>query len=158
MKLSDLFSQECFVSELRCASRDEVIKELVALLLKSGRLKVQDSESIIQALVEREGNGSTGFGKGVAVPHCQHPAIEKTLLAVGRSSVGLEFGSLDHAPVYSVFLLLSPANDHDRHLQAMELIFRNLQNAGFRKSLRQANTSEAVGELFEKADQTAQAQ
>ncbi len=148
MKLSEIFSQDAFIPQLRSDTRDGVIKELLEVLLAADQLSSQDCPQILQALIKREADGSTGFGKGVAVPHCQHPDVKKTALAIGCSSKGLDFDALDKAPVFSVLLLISPANDHDRHLQAMELIFGNLQRSGFRKTLRQANTPNAVRELI----------
>ena len=144
MKLSDLFSPDAIVSELRAQTRDCVLQELVEILVAAGRLENQDYPSVLEALIQRETQGSTGFGKGVAVPHCQHPAVKKIVVAVGRSLEGVDFEALDKAPVYSVLLLLSPPNDRDIHLQAMEVIFRHLQQAGFRKLLRQADMAEKL--------------
>ncbi len=148
MKLSEILSQKTLVPQLRCETRDGAVQEQLEVLADAGGLSPQDCQPVLEALIEREAKGSTGFGKGVAVPHCQHQAVKKTAVAIGRSIAGLDFDSLDKAPVYCVLLLLSPANDHDRHLQAMELIFRHLQRASFRKALREANTAEAILELI----------
>src|SRR5438132_674788 len=75
-------------------------------------------EEVAAALVKREKNGSTGFGKGVAVPHVKHPKVKKMAAAVGRSVGGIDFSALDNQPVYSVVLLLSPENQPQQHLQA----------------------------------------
>ena len=152
MKLSEIICHDALIAELRSNRRNEVFQELLDVLVRTGRLNSGDSESVLQALIEREANGSTGFGKGVAVPHCQHLAVTMPMVAIGHSTAGLDFDALDQAPVYSVLLLLSPANDKDRHLQAMELIFRHLQHAGFRKSLRQAGSPEALNELINTTD------
>ena len=148
MKLSTIFSQDAFIAQLQADTRDGAIQELLECLGTTAEFSCQDHKQILQALIERETHGSTGFGKGVAVPHCQHQAVKKTFLAIGCSSTGLDFNALDNAPVYSVLLLLSPANDHDQHLQAMELIFSNLQRPSFRKALRQANNADDVLELI----------
>ena len=149
MKLTEIFSQDIFIPQLRADTRDGAIQELLEVLVAADeQLNSQDYQQILQALIKRETDGSTGFGKGVAVPHCQHLAVKKSSLAIGRSAKGLDFNASDKAPVYSVLLLLSPADNHDRHLQAMELIFSNLQRPSFRKALRQANTANAVLELI----------
>ncbi len=147
MKLSEIIICDALVPELRSDIRNEVFRELLDVLVGTGQLDAGDSESVLHALIEREANGSTGFGKGVAVPHCQHLAIKMPMVAIGHSTAGLDFDALDQAPVYSVLLLLSPANEQDHHLQAMELIFRHLQNASFRKALRQVESAEALAEL-----------
>ena len=144
MKLSELLSQDTVVPELRSSTRQDVLTELLDVLVRASRIRPEDQAPILKALIEREAQGSTGFGKGVAVPHCQHPAVKEMVIAVGCSAKGVEFNALDKAPVHSILLLLSPPDDHDRHLQAMELIFRPLQSATFRKWLRQANTAKQI--------------
>ena len=144
MKLSELLSQDMVVPELRSSTREGVLAELLDVLVGAGRIRAEDVQPILKALLVREAQGSTGFGKGVAVPHCQHSAVSKMVMAIGCSTKGVDFKALDKAPVYSIILLLSPPNDQDRHLQAMELIFRPLQRATFRKWLRQANTAKAI--------------
>lgn len=154
MKLSEIISPEALIPELRSDNRNEVFGELLSVLVGAGLVESGDYESILEALIERESNGSTGFGKGVAVPHCQHVAVKNPVVAIGHSTSGLDFAALDHAPVYSVVLLLSPADEQDSHLQAMELIFRHLQQSGFRKALRQAGTSAGLRELIITSEST----
>ena len=149
MKLSEILTPDALIPQLRADTRDGAIQELLEVLVRAAAgLSPQDSQAILHALLEREANGSTGFGKGVAVPHCQHLAVKKTAMAIGRATTGLDFDALDKAPVYSVLLLLSPANDQDRHLQAMELIFRHLQRPSFRDALREAASPEDLRELI----------
>ena len=95
---------------------------------------------------------STGFGRGVAVPHVKHPGVTKMTAAVGRSSKGVDFSALDRQPVYSVVLLLSPGSSPEDHLKAMEVIFKSLGNETFRRFLRQATTQEDIIELLHEAD------
>ena len=154
MKLSDFIVKDAIVPELEATDRDAVIRELVSALAAAKAVTATDVDAIVKAIIDREKHGSTGFGKGVAVPHVKHPAIKKRVGAIGRSAVGVDFAALDQAPVYSVFLLLSPQNNPDGHLQAMENIFRNLQQDTFRRFLRQSDTKQKIVELIEEADQT----
>ena len=110
-------------------------------------------DEVVEALVKREKNGSTGFGKGVAVPHVKHPRIKKMAATIGRSVAGVDFAALDHQPVYSVVLLLSPENQPQQHLQAMNIVFTSLQKDTFRRFLRQSSTCEAIADLLDEADQ-----
>jgi mannitol/fructose-specific phosphotransferase system IIA component (Ntr-type) len=71
---------------------------------------------------------------------------------VGRSSRGLDFAALDHQSVYTIVLLLSPEDQPQQHLAAMNVIFTNLQKDTFRRFLRQAGTKESINELLEEAD------
>jgi len=152
MKLRDFILSDAVVPELAAKDRDGVIQELVAALAKAGAIEEADVPEVVAALIKREQNGSTGFGKGVAVPHAKHPRIQKMAGAVGRSVGGVDFASLDHQPVYSVFLLLSPENQPQQHLAAMNIVFSNLQKDMFRRFLRQSDTREKIVDLLEEAD------
>lgn len=152
MKLAEIIEKTSIVPELTATDRNGVIRELVASLAEHGQLDDGDIETIARAAINRENQGSTGFGKGVAVPHVKHQCIKKMTATIGRSSQGVDFASLDRAPVYSVFLLLSPAENPEEHLAAMEKIFRYLQRENFRRFLRQAETREAIVDLIEEAD------
>jgi len=153
MKIDDFVCFDAIIPELKSDYRDGVIAELVTSLDKAGRLGRGNREDIIKAVIKREKEASTGIGKGVAVPHVKHHAVKDVVAAVGQSSVGIDFVALDKQPVYSVILLISPPDNPDRHLQAMESIFRHLQKEKFRKFLRQAQNAEQIEDLLREADE-----
>src|SRR5579859_4917938 len=153
MKLREFIVTEAIVPELGATDRDGAVRELVAALAAAGAVPEEAVDEIVGAVIKREQNGSTGFGKGVAVPHVKHPKVKSMAGAVGRSAGGIDFAALDHQPVYSVFLLLSPENEPQQHLQAMNIVFSNLQKDMFRRFLRQAETREGILELLDEADQ-----
>lgn len=140
--------------ELTSTDRKGVIRELIQSLTDHGQIPPEHSEAVAKAAIARESQGSTGFGKGVAVPHVKHACLPKMIATIGRSSHGVDFAALDRAPVYTVFMLLSPADRPEDHLAAMERIFRYLQRESFRRFLRQADTQEAVLELLREADES----
>ena len=152
MKLMDFIVADAIVAELAATDRDGVLRELVTSLATAGALPAEAVDDVVAALIKREQNGSTGFGKGVAVPHVKHAKVKKMAGTIGRSGPGVDFAALDHQPVYSVFLLLSPENQPQQHLQAMNIVFSNLQKDMFRRFLRQAATREAIAELLDEAD------
>lgn len=154
MKFADFVCSGAIILELKAADRDGVIAELLSALDKAGRLGQGNCREIINAVVERENEASTGMGKGIAVPHVKHKAVKEVATAIGRSSTGIDFSSLDKQPVYSVILLVSPVDDPDRHLQAMEKIFKHLQQDRFRKFLRQSQTVEEIKDLLQEADES----
>ena len=153
MKLKEFIVSEAIVPNLKAADRDAAIRELVESLSRAGALPADAVEDIVSALVKREQNGSTGFGKGVAVPHVKHAKIKQMVGTIGRSEAGIDFAALDHQPVYSIVLLLSPENAPQQHLQAMNIVFSNLQKDTFRRFLRQSTTHQAIVDLLEEADQ-----
>jgi len=156
MKLSEFMVGEAIIPELEAHDRDGVIRELVESLAAAGSISPDDVEEITQKTIEREQQGSTGIGKGIAVPHVKHSSVKEIVGTVGRSSEGVDFRSLDKEPVYSVLLLLSPPNKPDQHLEAMEGLFAHLQKDMFRKFLRQSDSKEAIIDLLNEADDPAQ--
>ena len=153
MKLSEFIVPEAIVPALQAKERDGALRELVAALADAGALPQDAIDEVLGAIVKREQNGSTGFGKGVAVPHVKHAKVKKMAGTIGRSEAGIDFAALDHQPVYTVVLLLSPENQPQQHLQAMNIIFTNLQADTFRRFLRQSETRQQIVELLDEADQ-----
>ena len=153
MNFADFVCFEASVPKLKASERNAVITELVDALQKAGRIKKGDKEKITRAIIRRENEASTGLGKGVAIPHVKHAAVKKPVAAVGLNAQGIDFRALDKQPVYSVILLISPADDPQSHLKAMECIFGHLQNEKFRSFLRQSDTSEKIEDLLREADQ-----
>ncbi len=152
MKLSELICTPAIIPELEGTDRNAVIRELAKSLANHGAVAEEHVETIARAAIARENQGSTGFGKGVAVPHVKHECIKNMTATIGRSSHGVDFAALDRAPVYTVVMLLSPASAPEEHLAAMERIFRYLQRENFRRFLRQAETQEAILDLVIEAD------
>jgi PTS system nitrogen regulatory IIA component len=152
IKLTSIVSAGAVVVPLASGDRDAAITELVDVLVKDGVVPSASRDEVIGKVLARERIGSTGFGKGVAVPHVKHKAVARLAAAVGLSTRGIDFNSLDRQPVYTVFLLLSPEDRPEDHLQAMEVIFRNLGKETFRRFLRQARSAADVLALLEEAD------
>jgi len=156
MKLLDLIDRKSIIPELEASDRNGVIRELVEVLAKAKLLEESAVEGIVRSIVTRERTrGTTGFGKGVAVPHVKVEGLPRIVASVGRSSRGIDFGSLDGQPVYSVFLIVSPAEQPEEHLRAMDLIFRHLQQEQFRKFLRQSDAVDKIYDLLNEADEKA---
>ena len=154
MKFADFICFDAIVSELAGKDRNSVIAELVEALVKAGKLPKNKCQEITKAVVKRENEASTGMGKGVAIPHVKHKSVKEVVGTVGQSSSGIDFSSLDKQPVYSVILLISSTEDPDKHLQAMEGVFRHLQQEKFRKFLRQCQSAEQIEELLKECDET----
>jgi len=156
MGFADFVCFEALIPELQAQDRNGAIAELVTALDKARRIGKGNCEAIIKAMIKREKEASTGMGKGIAVPHIKHSAVKDVVAAVGNSSTGIDFSSLDKQPVYSVILLISPMDNPDRHLQTMEHVFKLLQQEKFRKFLRQSQTAEQIEGLLREADENPQ--
>ena len=152
MKFADFVCQGAIRAELAADDKESVIRELVAALVEAGKVSETDKEDIVKAIIKREELGSTGIGRGVAVPHTKHPSVEKLVGTVGISHDGVDFDSLDGEKVQLLFLLISPPDRPGDHLRALENISRQLRDDMFCKFLKQAKTCEDICQLLEEAD------
>ncbi len=152
MKLMDIVVKDAIIPELKPANRDGVITEMVEALVSAGCVAEEQREEVTKAIIRRENKGSTGFGHGVAVPHVKHADIKTMHIAIGNSAEGIDFKALDREPVYSVVLLLSPEDQPENHLDAMEAIFSSLSQDTFRRFLRQASNADDVITLLSETD------
>ena len=153
MKFMDIAVAEALVSNLQATNKNDAVEELANALVEAGAIDASDKDGVVQAVLTREAQATTGIGKGVALPHAKVKSIKRPLCAIGCSKDGIDFAALDAKPVYSVILLLSNPDNPDEHLQAMETIFKHVQRDVFRKFLRQSDTREAMVDLIREADE-----
>ena len=102
-------------------------------LLDAGKIPPGELDSLIKAIIKREELGSTGIGRGVAVPHTKHPSVDRLVGTVAVSREGVDFESLDGEKVQLFFLLISPPDRPGDHLRALENISRQLRDDMFCK-------------------------
>jgi PTS system nitrogen regulatory IIA component len=152
MKFSDFVSLPSIKADLEADDKPGVIRELVESLAAAGAIPAADVAGIVAANMKREELGSTGIGRGVAVPHTKHAGVEKLVGTVGISVEGVDFNSLDGDKVHLLFLLVSPPDRPGDHLRALENISRQLRDETFCRFLKQARTTDDVKHLLEEAD------
>ena len=152
MKFSDFVQTEAIKASVTATDKPDVIRELVEGLAASGAINAADQEGIIAAILKREELGSTGIGRGVAVPHTKHPSATKLVGTVGVSHEGVDFNSLDGDKVHLFFLLVSPPDRPADHLRALENISRQLRDDTFCRFLKQAQTVQDIRQLLDEAD------
>lgn len=152
MKFADFVNVDAIRANLANDDKESVLRELVASLVKAGAIKEDEQDSIVKAIMKREELGSTGIGRGVAVPHTKHPSVDRLIGTVGVSADGVDFNSLDGEKVQLLFLLISPPDRPGDHLRALENISRQLRDDTFCRFLKQSKTSEDIQQLLEEAD------
>jgi mannitol/fructose-specific phosphotransferase system IIA component (Ntr-type) len=104
MKLRDLFAVESVKLALESETKDQVLEELVSLL----GLDEKSEAILVKTIKRRETLGSTGVGKGIAIPHCRSLLVSSLRLAYGRKPAGMAFDSIDGDPVQHFFLIVAP--------------------------------------------------
>jgi mannitol/fructose-specific phosphotransferase system IIA component (Ntr-type) len=104
MQLKDYFDPDAVSLSIRGSSKDEILAELVGLL----RMDERSSGTLLRVLQRRENLGSTGVGRGIAIPHCRSLVVNRLRLAYGRLPAGAEFQAIDSRPVFNFFLIVAP--------------------------------------------------
>lgn len=152
MKFADFVSPEAIRADLKSDEKEGVIREMAEALLEAGKISAGELESIVRAIMKREELGSTGIGRGVAVPHTKHPSVDQLIGTVAVSTQGVDFDSLDGERVQLLFLLISPPDRPGDHLRALENISRQLRNDSFCRFLKQSKSAEDIWQLLSEAD------
>ena len=104
MELREFFSEDAIKLDLEGTTKDEILKELIELL----GLDDKSEGMLFKMLKRRENLGSTGIGRGIAIPHCRSLVVSKLRVAFGRKPSGLDFKAIDEKPVYFFFLIVAP--------------------------------------------------
>lgn len=151
MKLLDFLQRGRIVPRLEARDKHDVLAELSEVLVSTG--VVSNGRDAVHVLLEREKLGSTGIGEGIAIPHGKLRELKDVVAVFGRSPEGVDFDSMDGAPVQLFFLLMAPENSASTHLKALARISRLLKDRGFREELLQAGTQEALFEIISREDE-----
>ncbi|MDR2641442.1 MAG: PTS sugar transporter subunit IIA [Planctomycetaceae bacterium] len=152
MKFADFILPDAVSAEVVASNKQGVIREMVRSLVNAGGIKESDYEAIVKAIVKREELGSTGIGRGIAVPHTKHESINRLVGCIAISADGIDFESLDCEKVQLFFLLVSPHDRPGEHLRTLEHITRQLKDDTFCRFLKQAKSKEDVLQLLDEAD------
>jgi mannitol/fructose-specific phosphotransferase system IIA component (Ntr-type) len=155
MRMSDFVVRDAILPDLKATTKEAVIREMVGSLQASGQFRSGDPEDTIRAILKRELLGSTGIGRGVAIPHTKHNSVERLVGTVALAKTGVAFDSLDGEPVHVFVLLVSPQDRPGDHLRALENVSRCLRDDGLIRRLRSATSKEEVWKLLEDMDHEA---
>lgn len=146
MEIADLISIERIACGEESASKKRALEKL-SELISSGEADLSQNE-VFESLIAREKLGSTGLGRGVAIPHGRLKQSEKTLAAFVQLSEGVDFDAPDGEPVDLLCALLVPPESTDEHLQILSQLTEMFRNPEFRESLRKSHTAEELLQLF----------
>jgi PTS system nitrogen regulatory IIA component len=152
MKITTFLQREFIIEELQAETKEEVLAELAALL--TGADKTGERDEMVNVLMARERLGSTGIGDGIAIPHGKMRSLDNLIIAIGRSSKGIDFNAMDGKPVHLFFLLMAPENSAGQHLKVLARISRLLKDSVLRRMLMEARSAAELFQLLmEKDDQ-----
>lgn len=148
MNLASLLTVEQIVSEMQAAERWPAIVELVDHLETKGLVSTGDRSAILDALQQREDQTSTGIGSGVAIPHAFSDKLDQVVAVFGRSHEGIDFESIDNAPVRFIVLFMVPEDQYHAHLRTLAAIAKTLTNGRVRERLANAKDSAEILEIL----------
>lgn len=140
MDLTELVTEEVVKIPLIGKTKPAILREFVDFLEEGGRLS--DAKRVYEALLDREGLGSTGLELGIAIPHCKSEAVSALTVAAGVSPSGVDFDSFDGRLTRLFFLVLAPINHLSSHVQVLSEIGALTQSESYVRTLMEATTAE----------------
>ena len=149
MTLGNLLTVDQILPEMKSTERWSAIVELVDLLVAQKQVKPPDRDVVLAALRQREETMSTGIGFGIAIPHASSDRVDKVVAAFGRSMSGIEFDSLDNAPVKFIVLFVVPKDQFQTHLRTLAAIAKFLNDRSVRERLGTAVSAGEILSIFE---------
>lgn len=152
IRITDFVVKEAINPGVKATTKEAVVRELVSSLKTTGKVTEADEENIVKAIMRREQLGSTGIGRGVAIPHAKHESVGKLIGSIGLAPAGIPFESLDNDPVNIFVMLLYAPERPGEHLRALEAVSRLLRDEKFCQSLLKCTTREEIWHLLCEAD------
>lgn len=148
MKLIGVLEKECVVAKAQFNDKAEVLCEIAQIAKKSSATKDVSAGEILEGLQERESLGSTGFGKGIAIPHCRLESVTDFVVGIITVPSGVDFEALDEEKVNLFVFIIAPQAESSKHLKLLSAISQTLLIPGAVKEILAENSSEAVYESF----------
>jgi len=149
MKLREFFDRDAIDLDLQGTSKDEILKELIGLL----KLDEKSEGILFKMLKRRENLGSTGIGRGIAIPHCRSLVVSQLRVAYGRKRDGVDFAAIDNQPVYHFFLIVAPPLEvSNQYLPVLGKLAQFAKEKDINARLREVERPEEFLKLVEQSD------
>ncbi|MFQ5688948.1 MAG: PTS sugar transporter subunit IIA [Gemmatimonadota bacterium] len=147
MHLRDFFTADAIKLNLESETKDDALKELVSLF----HLDTKSEGILFKMLKRRENLGSTGIGRGIAIPHCRSLVVNRLRVAFGRRPSGLDFKAIDEKPVRYIFLIVAPPLEvSNQYLPVLGKIAQFSKESDVPELLSEIRQPEDFLELLEK--------
>ena len=145
MEIADILSLQAVLANLKAGSKKQLLQELAALAARETGVH---ERKIFDVLLERERLGSTGVGKGIAIPHGKLGDIDRLYGVFARLPSAVDFEAIDEQPVSLIVLLASPPDRTSEHIQALALISRLISQEEFRERIYAATSADEIHTLL----------
>lgn len=147
MRLFDYMDKKLIFLDLHAHSKEEALAEIVKRMKENNAIK--NESDLLQEINNRETQGSTSLGNGVAIPHARLKSLDKIVVGMARLSAGIDFGIKDHEPVSLIFILITPTDIAGEYLKVLAKLSKFLKDKKLRKKLLAADSVLTAWELFE---------
>jgi nitrogen PTS system EIIA component len=147
--MKNFLVRDALVPALAATTKEGAIRELVSALQKAGYFKPHEVDPVVAEILRREGLGSTGIGRSVAIPHSRYEGLPRLIGTLGLSRAGIPFDSIDGQDVRMVFLLVSRPDQPGPHLHALETIVRVSESDEFISRLLACAGRDQIWELIQ---------
>jgi PTS system fructose-specific IIA component/PTS system nitrogen regulatory IIA component len=150
MRMTSFLKRDAILPAVSATSRDDAIAEMVQALQAAGAFDPSGTPDIIAAVLRREQLGSTGIGRGIAIPHSRHASVSQLVgaLALCPRPEGIGFDAIDGEPVHVMVLLISPQDQPGHHLRALDSVVQALRDDAFLARLRACQTADEIWGLL----------
>jgi PTS system fructose-specific IIC component len=151
MKITELLTKQTILLNIEGNQKESTIDQLVKILYTAG--KISSKEDYKAAILKREEQSTTGIGEGIAIPHAKVAAVKEAAIAFGKSSVGVDYQSLDGQPAHLFFMIAAPEGANNTHLEALARLSGMLMNEEVRKELLNATSADEVLSIIDNHDE-----
>jgi len=148
VKLYDALREECILAGVDLSDKAEALREVVRCAKQSPVLSEVDEQAMLRGLEEREALGSTGFGKGIAIPHCRLEGVSDFVVGILTVPSGVSFHALDGKAVRLIVFIVAPAESSNEHIRLLSAVSQALHRPGAVQEIIAGTTAEAVRESF----------
>ncbi|MDP6929757.1 MAG: PTS sugar transporter subunit IIA [Planctomycetota bacterium] len=146
--IKELIDTAIIIEELENSEKSAALREVLAVVGEQVGMGDKELTSLTRRLFKRERLGSTGIGNGVAVPHVKGKTIDHMRLVLARSPAGIEYQAIDGQDVKTIFLILAPEGEAEKHLQALRWISILARDADFRRFVLVAKGPDEIRDLL----------
>ena len=150
MKLRNILQKTSILIDLKATDKNDLLTQMATYL--ATLYEIKDPPFIVNKVLEREAEMSTGIGYGIAIPHARIDSIDHVYIIAGRVLAGIEYNAIDEQPVYIIFLMLSPANTSNEHTQMLSTLSRIMSYEDIRKGLLESPDAETFLTLLINAE------
>ena len=152
-KVSAYLARDRIFVDLAPGDRDEVLKEFIDRVAEADGISADRATTILRGVLKRERMGTTGVGRGIAIPHCKTSAVERPMVAFAKLAEPIPYGASDGAPVHSLFLVVSPLEANEEHIEILKWIARLARSDYHTAILRNTADAGSLYDFFRETDE-----